>query len=301
MLRNTLFAATSLCLIAGSALAEQGQYASPQDALDAMISALRASDRSAVLQVFGKEAEDYLSDGDPVEDRFNRLTLLALYDDGYRFVPQENGAVMIALGAEGWLFPVPIAAEDGSWAFDNDAGREEVRLREIGLNELEVVELLEAYVTIQADFRSADPNGDGVMEFAQQIISSSAEARDGLFWAAEDTPLGELFARASATGFNDGTDDQPPEPFSGYYFRILTSQSDAAPGGAMDYIVNGHMVAGHALLAVPAIYGETGIHSFMVSENGVVLEAILGEDTLDIAADIQTYDPTGDWAPVELE
>ena len=301
MLRTTFFAAAATCLIASSSAAQQGQYTSPQEALDAMMSALRASDRSAVLQVFGEEAADYLSDGDPVEDRINRLALLALYEEGYRFVPQEDGAVMIALGEESWLFPVPLASENGSWSFDNEAGREEVQLREIGRNELEVVELLEAYVTIQADFRSADPNGDGVMEFAQQIIATSPEARDGLFWADEDTPLGELFARASATGFNDGTADQPPEPFAGYYFRILTAQTDAAPGGAMDYIVNGHMVAGHALLAIPAIYGETGVHSFMVSENGIVLEAILGEDSLDIAAEIDAYDPNEDWMPVSLE
>lgn len=300
-MRSKLLAAVAACLLSGPAFAQQGQYASPQAALDAMISALRAADKNAVLGVFGAEAADYLSDGDPVEDRINRLTLLGLYEEGYRFVPQPDGSVLIALGAEGWLFPVPIASQDGSWAFDNDAGREEVRLREIGLNEIDVVELLQAYVTIQAEFRRADPNGDGVMEFAGQIIASDETARDGLFWADEDSPLGELFARAAATGYNDGASDQPPEPFSGYYYRILTAQTDAAPGGAMSYIINGHMLGGHALLAVPAVYGETGVHSFMVSENGIVLEAVLGEDTLEIAAGMAAYDPTPDWTPVELE
>lgn len=298
-----LFHASALMIsLATAGAAQQGQYDSPQSALTAFISALQNRDRAAVLDVFGQEAADYLSEGDPVEDRLNRLALLALYDEGYRFVPQDGVAVMISLGAEDWLFPVPIAQTDnGSWAFDNDAGREEVRLRAIGLNELEVVALLEAYVTIQADYRRADPDRDGVMDFAQQIISSTATARDGLFWPAADTPLGELFARASATGYSDGTTDQPPEPFNGYYFRILTAQTDAAPGGAMDYVVNGHMVAGHALLAVPAEFGETGVHSFMVSENGIVLEAVLGEDTLNIAAGIEAYDPNDDWTPVILE
>ncbi|MEM6887746.1 MAG: DUF2950 family protein [Pseudomonadota bacterium] len=288
--------------MAVSARAEPASYATPQSALEAMVEALRDSDMRAILGVFGEDAEDYLSSGDPVEDDQNRLTLLALYQEGYRFEPQEDGAVMIAFGKEGWLFPVPIAkVGDGFWAFDSAAGREEVLMREIGTNELEIIELLEAYVAIQTAYRQTDMDGDGVMEFAQQIISSSAEVRDGLFWPGEDQLLGELFARASANGYNDGTADQPPEPFMGYYFRILTEQSDAAPSGAMSYIVNGNMVGGHALLAVPAIYGETGVHSFMVSENGVVLEAVLGEETLDLAAEISAYDPDENWAPVAPE
>ena len=300
-MRTTKIVATAVVasLIAGSVFAEPARYATPQSALDALMNGLRAADKSAVVEVFGEEAEDYLSDGDPVEDQLNRLTLLGLYQEGYRFEPQEDGSVMIALGAEGWLFPVPVAkVEEGQWSFDNEAGREEVRLREIGRNELEVIELLQAYVEVQSSFRQSDMDGDGVMEFAQQVISSSPDARDGLFWPEEDTLFGALFARASATGYNDGTSDQPPEPFFGYYFRILTHQSDAAPGGAMDYIVNGNMVGGHAMLAVPAVFGETGVHSFMVSENGQLLEAVLGEDTLDLAAEMTAYDPTDTWTPV---
>ncbi|MFK7870875.1 MAG: DUF2950 family protein [Roseobacter sp.] len=295
---NIAAAAALVSFFAGSVWAEPARYASPQDALDAFVAGLRAADKSAVLTVFGEDASDYLSHGDPVEDQLNRLALLGLYQEGYRFEPQDDTSVMIALGAEAWLFPVPLTKDNaGQWSFDNDAGREEVRLREIGGNEIEIIELLGAYVGIQNAFRQSDMDGDGVMEFAQQVISSSAQARDGLFWPDEDTLLGELFARASASGYNDGTADQPPEPFFGYYFRILTEQTDAAPGGAMSYIVNGNMVAGHAILAVPAVYGETGLHSFMVSENGVILEALLGDDTLDIASGMTAFDPTEQWSP----
>lgn len=299
MIFQRLTAVLMASLIANTSMADPGQYQTPQDALEAMMSALRNADKAAVLEVFGAEAEDYLSDGDPAEDQLNRLALLGLYQEGYRFEPQDDGSVMVALGADGWLFPVPIdKLKGGSWAFDNEAGREEVRLRQIGANELEIIDLLNAYVGIQSTFRQSDMDGDGVMEFAQRIISSSSEARDGLFWPEEDTLLGELFARAAATGYNDGTSDQPPEPFFGYYFRVLTGQTDAAPGGAMEYVINGNMVGGHALLAVPAVYGETGVHSFMVSENGAVLEAVLGEDTLTIAADMFAYDPTDNWVSV---
>jgi hypothetical protein len=298
MTRLTLKIAAVSVLLASQAAADPATYATPQAALEAMMSALTDADRAALLTVFGTEAEDFLSDGDPAEDATNRQTLLELYREGYRMEPQEDGSVVLALGAEGWPFPIPLAKSGETWAFDIETGREEVLLREIGHNELDVVDLLDAYVDIQALFRLEDHDGDGVKEFASQIISTSETARDGLFWPAPDSPLGELFARASATGYSDGETDHEPEPFAGYYFRILTSQTDAAPGGEMSYIVNGNMVAGHALLAVPAVFGETGIHSFMVSENGVILEAVLGEDTLTQAAEIEAFDPTDQWTPL---
>jgi hypothetical protein len=147
-------------------------------------------------------------------------------------------------------------------------------------------------------FRLDDHDGDGVMEFARYIISD-ATRRDGLFWGDADSPMGVRLAQASLDGYADDDGDQPPIPHSGYYFRILDAQGENAPGGQMDYVVNDNMVAGHALLAVPAVYGETGIMSFMVSENGIILEADLGADTLDLAFGMMTYDPGAEWAPVE--
>lgn len=170
--------------------------------------------------------------------------------------------------------------------------------REIGRNELAVIDLMHAYVDVQAAFRLIDHDGDGVMEFARAIISSET-ARDGLFWIDGDGPVGDLLARASARGFSDGAQDQAPEPHLGYLYRILQGQSAAAPGGEMSYLVGDNMVAGHALLAVPAAYGESGVHSFLVNENGILLESDLGEDTLSIAAEITSYDPGAIWTPVE--
>jgi hypothetical protein len=298
MTRSFLTGVALTCLTAGPLWAEPANYATPFDALEGMISALQATDRTAVLTVFGPENEDLISGGDLTEDANNRIALLGLYREGYRLEPQEDGSVVFAFGADGWPFPVPLVRGTEGWSFDAEAGHQEVVDRALGLNEIEVMDLLEAYVDVQADFRRADHDGDGVMEFARQIISS-AETRDGLFWPGQDSPLGERLARASESGFNDGTQDRAPEPYLGYYFRILTSQGDAAPGGALAYLVNGNMVAGHAILAVPAAFGETGVHSFMVSENGVILEADLGEDTLEIAATIEAFDPGSDWTPVK--
>jgi len=248
--------------------------------------------------VFGPENEDLISSGDRTEDANNRVLLLGLYHQGYRMEPQADGSVVIAFGTDGWPFPVPLVRGSDGWSFDAEAGSQEVADRALGLNEIEIIELLTAYVGVQAEFRQTDQDGDGVMEFAQQIISS-AENRNGLFWPGQDSPVGERLARASESGFNDGDQDRPPEPYMGYYFRILTQQGPDAPGGAMGYLMNGNMVAGHAILAVPADYGISGLNSFMVSENGVILEADLGEDTLEKAAGTDTYNPGSDWSPVQ--
>lgn len=283
---------------AGLAAETPANYATPQDALEAMKSALDAHDQSAVLEVFGTNAQDLLSTGNPQRDARNREAIRELLTQGYRFQTLEDGHVILLLGKDGWPFPVPLAKTDATWAFDLEAGRDEVYFRRIGLNELETIEMMEAYVKIQAAYRLEDHDDDGVMEFASSILSSSG-TRDGLVWAGEDSPLGARIALASLDGYHDGQADQEPEPFGGYYYRILQGQGDAAPGGALEYVIGGHMIAGHALLAVPSEYGQSGIHSFMVSENGNVLEADLGEESLSIAFDMTRFDPGAEWKPVQ--
>ncbi|MBO9450342.1 DUF2950 domain-containing protein [Tropicibacter sp. R16_0] len=277
---------------------DPGRFASPQEALDAMMTAVAAQDTQALLSVFGNDAEELLSSGNPDRDQQNRAEILNMYGEGYRFLPSDEGHVTLLLGADSWPFPIPIARTEAGWAFDIVAGEDEIHARRIGLNELETIEMLQAYVDIQAEYRLTDHDGDGVMEFASALLSSP-QGRDGLFWADADSPLGERIAIASLDGYNDGQDDQDPEPFGGYYYRILTGQTDSAPGGAMNYQVNGHMVAGHAMLAVPADYGNSGITSFMVGENGVIYEADLGEDTLEAAHTLTLFDPGPEWAPLE--
>lgn len=296
--RSFLAGVALTCLAAAPLIAEPASFATPFDALEGMMSALDSPEPGAVLSVFGADNEDLISSGDAAEDARHRVSLLALYREGFRMVPQQDGSFVIALGVDGWPFPVPLARQNDGWSFDAEAGRREVADRALGLNEIRLIDLLDAYVDVQATFRLSDHDGDGVKEFARQIISST-DARDGLFWPGEGSPLGERLARASDSGFHDGLQDRAPEAHLGYFFRILTRQGDNAPGGAMDYVVNGNMVGGHAILAVPANFGETGVHSFMVSENGVILEAILGEETLEIAATIEAFDPGDDWTPVE--
>lgn len=291
-------AASALLAMAVPAQADPARYETLQDAVDALVQGVRDQDRAGLLTVFGPEAEGLIYSGDPAEDRANRTRLGLLYREGWRLVPNDDGSVTLALGRDEWPFPIPLVLADGAWAFDIVAGEAEMVAREIGANELDVIDLLDAYGDVQAVFRLVDHDGDGVMEFARYIISDDTR-RDGLFWGDGDSPMGVRLARAALDGYADDDGDQPPVPHSGYYFRILDAQSENAPGGQMDYLVNDNMVGGHALLAVPAIYGETGIMSFMVSENGIILEADLGEDTLELAIGMMTYDPGAEWAPVE--
>jgi Protein of unknown function (DUF2950) len=274
------------------------RFATPQDAFEAMNAALNTAGKVAILDVFGSDARDLLSTGNPQRDMRNRNRILDLITEGYRFQTGEDGRVTLLLGADAWPFPVPLARSGDTWAFDIEAGRDEVFFRRIGLNELDTIEMMSAYVLVQTAFRLVDHDNDGVMEFAANVMSSE-DGRDGLFWAGEDSPLGARIALASLDGYNDGETDQDPKPFGGYYYRILQGQDKTAPGGAMDYMVGGNMVAGHALLAVPADYGVSGVQSFMVSENGVVLEADLGEDSLGIAFEMRVFSPGPEWTPVE--
>ncbi len=275
-------------------------YATPQAALEALFGAITAGNPAGAAAAIGPSATDLVDADDPVATAETLADLSAAFLEGYRFVPAGAGALTIALGDDGWPFPVPLLREGDGWRFDAEAARAEILARRIGGNELDVIDVMDAYVDIQHEYRAVDHDGDGIMEFASAILSTEGR-RDGLYWPGDDSPVGDIAARASLDGFDvDGTDESA-QPFAGYFFRILTAQGDAAPGGAMSYIVNGNMVAGHALLAVPAVYGETGVHTFMVGENGIVVQADLGPDSLAAAFGITAFDPGRGWEIVTDE
>ncbi len=300
---GTSAAATVALLLATGvpALAAPQSFATPEAAVDAVIAALDATDKDALIAVFGPESEDVILTGDDAQDRDTWGEFLSNYRKLHR-IEVDGDTATLEIGTDLWPFPAPLVKDAGGWHFDGDAAREEVTLRRIGENELDVIDLLRGYVRAQAAYRAEDPDNDGLRTFASAIISD-AGTRDGLYWpdepGAPESPIGDFMARAAAGGYNvDGT-DVDPEPYLGYYYHILTKQGPHAPGGAMDYMVDGHMVAGHALIAFPSDYGDTGVMSFMVSENGTVYEADLGDDTLTVAAAIDSYDPGDGWSPVE--
>jgi hypothetical protein len=297
-MRAPLSAALSLALIAAPALAEPQRFASPDAAVEALVAAVRAKDRAAGLAIFGPENEDVVLTGEDAADAEAWTNFIEAFDELHRIAPAVDGVATLYIGKNQWPMPIPIArGADGLWAFDAEAAREEIFFRRIGRNELDAIATLRAYGPVQARFRAVDHDGDGVMEFAARI-TATAQTRDGLHWPTGadgvESPVGDLAAAADA--------DAPAEtrePLHGYYYRILTAQGPAAPGGAMAYRVNGNMVAGHALLAFPADYGESGVMTFMVAENGLVLEADLGPETGALASGIVVFDPGEGWAPAD--
>lgn len=294
-MKRTLATLSLLAALPVMAAEKPATYPAPQDALEALMQALSTESSADLLTVFGTDAEPLLSTGNPDRDRINRLEILLLVQNGYRFQPSENGETTLLLGVDSWPFPIPLHRTEQGWSFDIEAGAEEVHARRIGLNELDVIEILHAYVDVQAEYRLVDHDGDEVMEFARALLSSPG-GQDGLFWGRAESPLGERIALASLDGYNDGKEDRDAEPFGGYYYRILQGQGNAAPGGAMDYLINDQMVAGHAMLAVPSDYGNSGITSFLVAENGTIYQADLGEESLEVAQAITVFDPGPDWS-----
>jgi hypothetical protein len=298
----------SALLVAGlpfaSAMAEPSKYTTPEAAVTAVIQGLEAADKAAVLTVFGPEAKDILLTGEKARDRQVWGEFLEAYKTLNRVAVDSSGEqATLYIGHGQWPFPIRLEKqEDGTWAFNTDAAREEIRLRRIGRNEIDVTELMLAYVDIQADYRLTDHDDDSVMEFAASIISSPGK-RDGLYWEAgeddEQSPIGSFMAAATAKGYKFADGEYEPEPYLGYFYKILTKQGPNAPGGELSYIINGHMVAGHALLAYPAAYEDTGVISFLIGESGVLYEADLGPDTAAIAGKIDAFDPDDRWYVLE--
>lgn len=285
-----------------AATAEPARFASPEAAVAALVGALETSDRDAVLKVFGPETEDILSTGNDVKDRQVWGDFLSNVRAFSRIEVNDADNAVLYSGRDRWPFPIPIVLDDNGWSFDAEEGREEILMRRIGLNELAVIDIMAKAAAVQLEFRRLDHDGDGVKEFASAILSDPGQ-RNGLYWpdepGTERSPLENAIARANDAGYNlDGT-DQDPDAYVGYFFRILQSQGPAAPGGAHNYMVGDNMVAGHALLAYPADYGDTGIMSFMVSESGTIYEADLGAETLRKAEAILWFDPAEQWKMVE--
>jgi hypothetical protein len=294
--------ALALMTSAGVAAAEPARFDSPDAAVSALTAALEAGDRAEVLRIFGPEAEDIVSTGNEEEDRDIWGGFLGDVQAVSRIEMEADGRAILYAGRDVWPFPAPIVLSDGAWSFDAEGAREEVLARRIGRHELAVIDVMRRAGDIQAAYRRTDHDGDGVMEFAALILSSPGK-RDGLYWpeeaGTEPSPFDATLARASFTGYSEGGVDRDPQPFEGYYFHILQGQGPAAPGGAYSYMVAGNMVAGHALVAYPAVYGDSGIMSFMVGEAGIVYEADLGEDALLEGLRIDVFDPGEAWSQVE--
>jgi hypothetical protein len=280
----------------GTALADQERFAQPDAALQAFIGALGTGDPARLGGLFGPEHMDEILGDDPVAARADMAKVYADAERAAALRPAGADRMVVVVGREAWPFPVPLVRDADGWRFDAAAGAEEIADRRIGRNELAAIEVMRAYVDAQREYAGEDHGGDGVLEYAQRI-TSTGDKRDGLYWPTAEgeapSPFGPFVAEVG--DYLEGR--QAGAPYHGYYFRVLTGQGPNAPGGAYGYVINGHMVAGFAMLAWPATYDDTGVMSFLVGPNGVVLEADLGPDTAERARAITTYDPGPSWQP----
>ncbi len=291
---------TGIMLGGGSALAQQPTFADPEAALEAFREALFApADSGRLLELFGEAYQDELIGGDPATVRQTIDAARNAAAEALVVAPGDApDTYEILLGRAGWPMPIPLARDGEGWVFDTAAGLEEIIDRRIGENELAAIAAARAYLEAQRLYGSADRNDDGVLEFAQHLISTEGQ-RDGLFWPTaadqDPSPLGPLAASEAdyLVYYQSG------EPYYGYRFKVLARQGDAAPGGAYDYMVNGRLLTGYGLLAWPADYGNSGIMTFMVNHLGDLYEADLGEETEVLAVAIDAYDPGEGWAIVE--
>lgn len=260
-------------------------FADADTAASAFITALRAEDRETLAGIFGVDYEEFVPP--PDVERADVQKFLAAYDESHKLLTDTPGKAVLAVGAESWEFPIPITESGGAWAFDLDAGREAIAIRRIGRNELNVIQSVLAYYDAQKEYALKDRNGDGLLEYAQKILSAEGQ-KDGLYWPGEGadlSPLGPLFADEVVPG----------EPYHGYRYRSLTAQGPHAKGGAMNYVLGTRMSGGFGLIAWPAVYGETGIMTFIVNHEGVVYEKDLGDATEAAAAGIAAFDPDDTW------
>jgi hypothetical protein len=276
----------------------QKTFDTPQEAADAAIQAAESNDQKALLEIFGPDALDIISSGDQVEDQRARTRVIELAREKkvVEKDPFDVYQATLTLGNDDWPFPIPIVKRNGKWLFDTKEGRIEVLARRIGDNELAAIQVCRGFVEAQIEYATEDRDGDGMLEYAQRIISAPGQ-RDGLAWRNTngdwEGPVGEAVARAVAAGYKSKT-----EPFHGYRFRVLMGQGPEAPTGALNYVVKGSMIGGFALIAWPDRYWVSGVQTFIVSNDGVVYQKDLGPQTAKIVAGIKTFNPDPGWLPV---
>jgi hypothetical protein len=302
MLRSTridrcilgVMAFAGLCLLIPAAQAQQS-FTNPDDAASALAAAVKSGVKQDMLKVLGADGEDIIDSGDDVADADARGKFVSAYDARHSVKVDGKKATLI-IGGDDFPFPVPLIHNKAGWEFDTDAGRQEILYRRIGRNELDTIKTSLAFVDAEDEYADKD-RGDGVGVYAQRIVSNPGK-KDGLYWPSDnnDSPLGQLAADASAEGYKAGSE---PQPYHGYYYRILTQQGASAPGGAMSYIVKGKMIGGFALVAYPADYGNSGVMTFIVNHAGTVYQKDLGEDTAARVKSMTSFDPDKAWTKVE--
>jgi Protein of unknown function (DUF2950) len=274
-------------------------FATPEEAVAALSAAVSAKDGSALHEIFGPSLSD-VENPDRVQATNEFESFAAALGATNQVVRESDDRYVLELGTNSWPFPIPIVKKGGKWFFDTPAGEEEILNRRIGRNELDTLQVMRAYVDAQREYATRDRDGDQVLEYAQRFDSSPG-TKDGLYWPpdldGEVSPLGPLVAGADVEGYEltHLGGDAAPKPYHGYYFKILKQQGKDAPGGKYNYVINGNMIGGFALVAWPAEYGRSGIMTFIVNQQGRVYQKDLGPRTAKLAGAMKRYNPDSTW------
>jgi hypothetical protein len=297
----TLYAAEPEAPPANSAIAER-LFASPEEAIKVLQTATAAKDQTTLHEIFGPDFQE-LKTGDQVQDANNAQRFAAEMAQSCNQVKDGDDKITLEVGTNEWPMPIPLVKAGGQWYFDTAAGKEEIINRHIGKDELCAIGVCRAYVTAQRQYFSANLDAQGKAAYAQKFKSSPGK-KDGLYWPAAEnetaSPFGPMVAEAHAEGYilHKGAGKHP---FHGYYFRILTRQGEAAPGGKLDYLSDGSLTGGFALVAYPEHWDQSGIMTFVVNQDGKVFQQNLGEKTSKIAVAMKEYNPDSDWTLVPDE
>jgi hypothetical protein len=273
-------------------------FATPEDAGTALVSAAKANDRNTLLAIFGPDSADIIFSGDDAHDKVTAEHFTAAFQIMNRWRKQTDGSRVLLVGADNHPFPIPLKQNSGAqWYFDTAAGKDEILSRRIGENELAAIDVMAAMADAQHQY-IAQPH-DGAKQYAQKFISDDGK-QNGLYWKSPEgqpkSPLGPGVAFASTEGFNPQAGKQ--QPFHGYFYRVLTKQGADAKGGTRDYIVNGKMTGGFAFIAYPERYGDTGITTFIINQNGIVYQKDLGKNTNEDARAATEFNPDKTWTAV---
>lgn len=272
--------------------AGQKRFSSPEDASSALYAALQSNDEKELLDILGPDNKQIIKSGDDTQDAQNRANFVENYKEMHRLAREPDGTTTLIIGARNWPTPIPLVNKNNSWFFDTEAGAKELLFRRIGRNELSAIRVCQELVAGEMEYRSSEHD-----EYARQIYSDQGK-HNGLYWKVADdepqSPIGPLVASAVAEGYVKGQAG-PPTPYHGYYFHILTKQGKHTPGGAKSYIVHGKMTEGFAFLAYPAEYRSSGVMTFIVNQDGEVLQKDLGKKTDVFAKAMKKYDPDSSW------
>ena len=279
----------------------QKTFASPEEAVKVLVNAVKNNNDKELAAIFGPGSQALVSSGDKVDDKVRREHFMKTYEEKNSIEPEGEGKAVLHIGNQDYPFPIPILKKGNAWHFETKEGKEEILCRRIGRNELKVMDVLHAYTDAQREYAAGDRDNNGVLEFAQKLISSKGK-KDGLYWEVKEgekeSPFGPLIAKAANEGPAGKIKNNKFEPFHGYYFKILKAQGKNAKGGDFDYVVKGHMILGFGLVAYPAKYGSAGVMTFIVNQEGTIYEKDLGKNTNKAAA-ITKYDPDKTWKKVE--